>query len=254
MKILIQGHGMVGSTLHDGLEALGHTDFTIHDPYKGFVASPDSQSVRDADVLFYCVNDKDGRVSDGTLIEKMVGKLVIIKTTIEVGETEQLQSMYPGVKIVFMPEFLREDSPLSDFLRPDHIVFGAVDDEYSRYANTILFTNLEGPRYFVEPKEAELIKLVSNVYPLIKLVFFNELYDLCEKREIDYSKVIAPQRANKFNSGKYMEIFNKGGRGGGGKCLPKDLDILLQSDIGRGLLTAAKKINDKLLTDCPKTR
>ena len=72
--------------------------------------------------------------------------------------------------------------------------------------------------------------------------------------EIDYMAVVAPQRLNKFNSGKYMEIFNKGGRGAGGKCLPKDLDILLQSDIGRGLLTAAKKINDKLLTDCPKAR
>jgi len=180
--------------------------------------------------------------------------VVIIKTTIVVGETELLQSMFPGVKLVFMPEFLREDTALEDFLHPDHVVFGAVDDEYSRYANTLLFTNLEGPRYFVEPKEAELIKLVSNVYPLIKLVFFNQLYDLCEKREIDYSKVIAPQRANKFNSGKYMEVFNKGGRGGGGKCLPKDLDILLQSNIARGLLGEVKKANDKLLADCPKKR
>jgi len=253
MKILIQGHGMVGSTLHDGLRALGHTDFTIHDPFQGFVVSPNSVNVEDAEVLFYCVNDKDGRVSDGTLIEKMVSKLVVIKTTIEVGETEQLQSMYPGVKIVFMPEFLREDSPLSDFLKPDHVIYGSTELEYSYEADAI-FKGLLGIRYFVEPKEAELIKLVSNVYPLIKLVFFNELYDLCQKREIDYKAVVAPQKENKFNSGKYMEIFNKGGRGGGGKCLPKDLDILLQSDIGRPLLAAAKKINDQLLAECPKTR
>jgi UDP-glucose 6-dehydrogenase len=66
--------------------------------------------------------------------------------------------------------------------------------------------------------------------------------------------VIAPQLKNKFNSGKYMEIFNKGGRGGGGKCLPKDLDILLQSDIGRDILTSVKKVNDDLLAKYPKKR
>lgn len=253
MKIIIQGHGMVGSTLHEGLEELGHTEFAIHDPYKGLVVPTNGVTIREADVLFYCVNDKDGRVSDGTLIEKMVGKLVIIKTTIVVGETELLQSMFPGVKIVFMPEFLREDSALDDFLHPDHVVFGSVDPEYSKEANEI-FNGLIGVRYFVEPKEAELIKLVSNVYPLIKLVFFNQLYDLCEKREIDYQAVIAPQKRNKFNSGKYMQIYNKGGRGGGGKCLPKDLDILLQSDIARGMLREVKKANDKLLADCPKKR
>jgi len=253
MNILIQGYGMVGRTLHEGLKTLGYTHFVIHDPAQGFVASPDSQAVTDADVLFYCVNELDGQISDGTLMERMVGKLVIIKTTVEVGEIELMQSILPGVKIVYMPEFLREDSPLSDLLHPDHIVYGSVDLEYSYEADDI-FDGIAGVRYFVEPKEAELIKLVSNVYPLIKLVFFNELYDLCEKREIDYKAVVAPQRMNKFNSGNYMEIFDKGGRGGGGKCLPKDLDILLQSDIGRGLLTAAKKINDKLLADCPKSR
>ncbi len=254
MQIIIQGYGMVGSTLHKGLKALGHTQFGIHDPYKGLVVSANSERMSRADVLFYCVNDKDGRVSDGTLIEKMVGKLVIIKTTVNVGETELLQSMFPGVKLVYMPEFLREDSALDDFLHPDHIVFGSVDTEYSREVDRCLFIHLKAQRFYVEPKEAELIKLISNVYPLIKLAFFNQVYDLCEKREIDYTKVIAPQRANKFNSGKYMEIFNKGGRGGGGKCLPKDLDILLQSNIARGILREVKKVNDKLLADCPKKR
>jgi len=253
MKILIQGYGMVGRTLHEGLKSLGYTHFDIHDPAKGFVISPNSQTVADADVLFYCVNEPDGRLGDGTLIEKMVGKLLIIKTTLHVGETELMQSILPGVKIVYMPEFLREDSPLDDLLHPDHIVYGSVELAYSQEADE-LFTGLRGIRFFVEPKEAELIKLVSNAYPLIKLVFFNEVYDLCQKREIDYRAVIGPQLMNKFNSGNYMEIFDKGGRGGGGKCLPKDLDILLQSDIGRGLLTAAKKINDKLLADCPKSR
>jgi len=253
MNILIQGYGMVGSTLHKGLKALGYTNFAVHDPYKGLVVSPNSDRMNKIDVLFYCVNEKDGRITDGTLIEKMVGKLVIIKTTLNVGETELLQSILPGVKIVFMPEFLREDHALNDMLHPDHIVYGAVEQEYADAANEI-FIGLSGVRYYVEPKEAELIKLVSNTYPLIKLAFFNQLYDLCIKKGISYDRVIAPQLKNKFNSGKYMEIFNKGGRGGGGKCLPKDLDILLQSDIGRDILLGVKKVNDDLLAKYPKKR
>lgn len=251
MNIIIQGFGMVGSTLYEALKILGYTHFGIHDPYKGFVVSPNSDRMNRADVLFYCVNEKDGRITDGTLLEKMVGNLVIIKTTLNVGETELMQSMLPGVKLVYMPEFLREDHALDDMLHPDHLVYGAVEQEYSEAANE-LFLGLSGVRYYVEPKEAELIKLVSNTYPLIKLAFFNQLYDLCIKKGISYDRVIAPQLKNKFNSGKYMEIYNKGGRGGGGKCLPKDLDILLQSDIGRNILTSVKKVNDDLLTKYPK--
>jgi UDP-glucose 6-dehydrogenase len=254
MNIIIQGYGVVGDTIHKGLQELGHSNFAIHDPYKGFVVSSNSETMKQADVLFYCVNEPDGRISDGTLIEKMVGKFLIIKTTLHVGETELIQSMLPGVKVVYMPEFLREDSPLTDFHHPDHLVFGSVDTEYSREVDRRLFIHIDAQRFYVEPKEAELIKLISNVYPLIKLAFFNQVYDLCEKREIDYQKVIAPQKRNKFNSGTYMEIYNKGGRGGGGKCLPKDLNILLQSDISRGLLREVKKINDRLLADCPKKR
>lgn len=253
MNIIIQGFGVVGTTLYEALKILGNTHFGIHDPYKGFVVSPNSDRMNKADVLFYCVNEKDGRITDGSLLEKMVGKLVIIKTTLNVGETELMQSILPGVKIVYMPEFLREDYMLDDLLHPDHLVYGAVEQEYSEAANEI-FIGLSGVRYYVEPKEAELIKLVSNTYPLIKLAFFNQLYDLCIEKGISYEHVIAPQLKNKFNSGKYMEIFNKGGRGGGGKCLPKDLDILLQSDIGREILTGVKKVNDDLLAKHPKKR
>jgi len=241
---------MVGTTLHQGLKALGYHDIAIHDPFKGYIVSPNSATMEAADVLFYCVNELDGRITDGSLLEKMVGKLVIIKTTLNVGETELIQSILPGVKIVFMPEFLREATPLDDFLHPDHVVFGAVEQEYSELANEV-FIGLPGTRYYVEPKEAELIKLVSNTYPLIKLVFFNQLFDFCQERGINYDRVIAPQRRNKFNSGTYMNVIDKGGRGGGGKCLPKDLDILRQS-MSSGLLDEIKRINDGLLAKYPK--
>jgi UDPglucose 6-dehydrogenase len=255
LKIIIQGYGMVGSHLHLCLQELGFTDVAIHDPYKGLIVSPESETAEQADVLFYCVNELDGIIKDGYLIECMVGGLVILKTTIAIGETEQLQSMFPGIKFVYMPEFLREAHALEDMMHPDHLIYGSVDPDYSALANE-LFIGIDAPRFFVEPKAAEMFKLLSNSYPLLKLVFFNLIYDLCQEREVDYEQVIAPFRNNKFNSGEYMNVVDKGGRGGGGKCLPKDINILLNT-LGinlelRTLLRYVEANNAHLLTTFPK--
>ncbi len=255
MNIIIQGYGMVGSNLHLCLQKLGFKDIAIHDPYKGLTVDPDSETMEYADVLFYCLNELDGALTDGSLIERLVGKLLIIKTTVRVGETELIQSMLPGVKVVYMPEFLREAYAYTDMMEPDHLIYGSVDPDYSVLANE-LFIGLDAPRFFVEPKAAEMFKLLSNSYPLLKLIFFNQVYDLCQARDIDYEQVIAPFKNNKFTSGKYMNIVDKGGRGGGGKCLPKDNDILMNTkDIGLELHTFLRfvgSINDFLLKTFPK--
>lgn len=255
MNIIIQGYGMVGSHLHLCLQKLGFENIAVHDPYKGLTVDPDSETMEYADVLFYCLNDLDGRLSDGSLIERMVGRLLIIKTTVRVGETELIQSMLPGVKVVYMPEFLREAHAYEDMMKPDHLIYGSVDPDYSALANE-LFIGIDAPRFFVEPKAAELFKLLSNSYPLLKLVFFNQIYDLCQERDVDYEQVIAPFKNNKFNSGKYMNVLDKGGRGGGGKCLPKDINILLKTkDMSLELCTLLRyveSINAYLLKAFPK--
>ncbi len=254
-EIIIQGYGMVGSHLHLCLQELGFNDIAVHDPYKGLIISPESATAERADVLFYCVNELDGIISDGSLIERMEGGTVVIKTTIAVGETEQLQSMYPRIHFVYMPEFLREAYALEDMMNPDHLVYGAVDPTYSAAVDR-MFIGLKAPRHFVEPKAAELFKLLSNSYPLLKLIFFNQIYELCQKRDVDYEQVIAPFKNNKFNSGKFMNVVDKGGRGGGGKCLPKDIDILLNTqgiDLElRTLLRYVDSINAYLLKFFPK--
>jgi UDP-glucose 6-dehydrogenase len=255
MNILVQGFGMVGSHLVACLKELGFTTIDIHDPYKGLIVSPESETAERADVLFYCVNELDGLIGDGSLIECMEGGTVVIKTTIAVGETEQLQSMYPRIHFVYMPEFLREAYAFDDMMHPDHLIYGAVDPTYSVTVDR-MFIGLKAPRHFVEPKAAELYKLLSNSYPLLKLIFFNQVFDLCQTRDIDYEEVIAPFKNNKFNSGKYMNVVDKGGRGGGGKCLPKDINILLNTK-GielelRTLLRYVESINAYLLKFCPK--
>ena len=251
-NIIIQGYGMVGSHLHLCLQALGFNDVAIHDPFKGRVVSPDSETAERAEFLFYCVNEEDGIIKDGSLIERMVGGFVVLKTTIAIGETELLQSMYPAIHFVYMPEFLREAHAYDDMMEPDHLIYGAVDPDYSAVVNE-LFIGLKAPRFFVEPKTAEAFKLISNAYPLVKLIFFNQIYDLCQNREIDYDQIVAMLKKNKFNSGEYMKVVDKGGRGGGGKCLPKDTAILMNTiGLNRDLLKYIKVMNDWYLMTYPK--
>jgi UDP-glucose 6-dehydrogenase len=241
---------MVGGSLYSCLQQLGFSHIDIHDPYKSAVVS--AKTAENADVLFYCVNEPDGMISDGTLIEFMTGKLVILKTTLMIGETEQLQSMYPAIHFVYMPEFLRENHAVEDMMNPDHLIYGSVTPEYSVQANE-LFIGLKAPRFFVEPKAAEIFKLVSNTYPLVKLIFFNQIYDLCQERDVNYEEVIAPMLKNKFNSGTYMSVVDKGGRGGGGKCLPKDAAILFNTrGMEKPLLRAVREANLRLLMESGK--
>lgn len=249
--ILIQGMGMVGSTVHRGLQELGYVNFIFYDPFKG-LPLPSPATIALADVLFYCVNELDGFVKDYSLIKQMNGKLVIIKTTLQVGETDYIQRNVPYAKVVFMPEFLSEDTCLDDFMHPDRLVYGATDPAFSKEAND-LFVGIEAPRFFVGPEEAELIKLCSNAYPVTKLAFFNQIYDYCEANNVDYDRVAEALKASRYNGGHYMKINDKGGRGGGGKCFPKDLDILLANPrMPKEFLNAVKKINDGLLKRYPK--
>ena len=182
----------------------------------------------------------------------MEGGLIIIKTTLAIGETEQLQSMYPRMKFVYMPEFLSENTAKEDMMNPDFLIYGSVDPEYSALANN-LFVSLNVPHHFLEPKEAELAKLVSNVYPIIKIVFFNYIYELCQAYEIDYDRLIVPQYQSKYNGGYYMNIWDKGGRGGGGKCFPKDLKILLVAN-SNALLREVQRLNNYFLNAFPKKK
>jgi len=98
--------------------------------------------------------------------------------------------------------------------------------------------------------ELEILKLMTNNYCAMKVVFANHYYDLCTKYDSDYETLLNCFYQVKNNQ-SYMEV-NDNLRGYGGKCLPKDIDFAVNIFEDSHLFKAVKNDNQKWKTTIRK--
>jgi UDPglucose 6-dehydrogenase len=239
MRVQIVGEGVVGSAQAFLMRRLKHEVF-IYDPYKG-----KNSIERRVDITFICTPEQNVEEAIQKLLAEGVEGLYVIKSTVPVGITEKLMEKYK-VHICHNPEFLREKHAIEDVMNPDRIIIGECCWRHGEILQE-LYSPLGKPIYRTKPMVSELAKLVSNAYLSTLITFWNEVFLLAEKLKVDVGEVAelvcSDSRMSRYGTSKFGEPF-------GGKCLPKDLEHLInifhQEGLNPILFSAVKRFNEGL--------
>jgi UDPglucose 6-dehydrogenase len=188
----------------------------------------------------------------GAIAEHMNGyKVVITKSTVPTGTGKMIEQIIRQkngrheFSVVSNPEFLREGSAVSDFLRPDRIIIGTSDAraiEILREIYAPLYL-VETPILITDVASAELIKYASNGFLAVKISFINEIARLCELMGADVHDVAKGMGLDRRIGHKFLHP----GPGFGGSCFPKDTaaaaDLARQNGYCFEIIEATMRVN-----------
>ena len=224
--------------INSGKPSINDSDINVfcHDQSFSIKATDNKkEAYHEADFIIICVPtdfDEESSSFDTSILENVLDDaitnnsdaLVIIRSTIPVGYSDQAREKYQTKNIIFSPEFLREHSAMHDVLNPSRIIVGNDSELSTDFAELISESTENKPEIILMPSsDAEAVKLFSNTYLAMRVAFFNELDTFSIAKGLSTENVIKGVSADPRIGMKY----NNPSFGYGGYCLPKDTKQLL---------------------------
>jgi UDPglucose 6-dehydrogenase len=226
----------------------------LYDKYKKIGSL---EGINSCDVIFICVPTPYSKKTgcDISAVQEVFSnimgkKIIVIKSTVLPGTTVNMQKKYPQHKVLFNPEFLRAESAKKDALFPDRQIIGYTEKSRG-VAKSILKILPHAPFVKILPaSEAEMVKYFGNTFLASKVIFANQIYDLCKKNGINYDLVKECAAADKRIGSSHLDVFHKGYRGYGEHCFPKDVGAFInwacKKKVDASFLKVVQKINKDL--------
>ena len=206
-RIGVVGNGFVGKAVKFGFSPTVGCDAEVRvydkDPNKSTHTL--EETVNESDFIFLSVPtpaNKDGSINTDILSSAIQDiddvstrdNYIVIRSTVTPGTTRRLQQEYHQLNLLFNPEFLTERSANFDFINQSRFIIGSGDSMSSasgaenfeellkaRFGNCIAFMHCTY-------ETAEMIKYMSNCFFATKVSFLNEMHQIAEKSNVNYSK------------------------------------------------------------------
>ena len=195
--------------------------------------------------------------------------VVVVKSTVVPGTTDDvvlpLLEKYSGKTagsdfgVGMNPEFLREGEAIEDFMSPDRIVLGGIDDRTLDTMQNMYDVFPDVDKLTCNNRTAEMIKYTANSLLATLISFSNEIGNLCSSidnvdvldvmKGVHLDKRFSPILENGERIRPGMISYLAAGCGFGGSCFPKDVKALVAHGKKAGqsmqLLDSVIKINEK---------
>jgi UDPglucose 6-dehydrogenase len=241
-----RGHDVVvRDVVPERIESLNAGQLPFHEPglaelieknRERLTFTLDAAELKDGtDLFFACVDTPPTASGDADLsyVWSVIDDLgdpgeavLVMKSTVPVGTGERIRAALDqrglaGVRYVSNPEFLSEGRAVEDFMNPDRVVIGTLDEAAGDRV-AALYEGFDAPIVRTSVASAEMIKLAANAFLATRISFINEIANVSETVGADVADVAYGMGLDRRIGTSYLNP----GIGYGGSCFPKDVSFL----------------------------
>lgn len=236
----IVGQGFVGNAVYQKFK--NYYDVLTHDKDDTKSTSTLENLTMLCDTIFLCLPTpmKSDGSCDVSILETVLAQIdllvdnyettksVVIKSTISPGTTKRWNDKYEALNIVFNPEFLTERNAVEDYDNQTRIILGGPRPTTTELKQIFSKVFPKANIIKTDSTHAEMVKYLTNTFLSTKVSFANEIYQLCNKLNIDYDKVVEyATHDDRLGKSHWNVPGHDGDFGFGGHCFPKDLAAIL---------------------------